>query len=423
MKIIKKFSPNEKDLKESTAPTKLMTDFPPIYQERNPEVLVKLVADSVKESGIRLDTEAPAAAEVSLQVRRKRTASDAGSEASGAQTKKSRKDKSEASATDNSSAPIPKRKREKGEASPVNTQEKLAEAREERAKKMRAFKKKYETPGFVMTPEDAKAAQKQIEEIMAERKKEKATLKAARDEKLQSIGIDASDEYFMEKLAEVKQIADSAEQFAIKEVTKMLKKIPEASEAPESASVVEVSEASAQVIQTSSLPFIIPTHISPSNDSDLDDVPIGQRMRKLQKPSPQPQQTTLQLPLQAEQFSAAAECTEDPEDLPTSDLPQCDSPSNLFSLERHLGGEITKTPQKATKSVPKQIYLANQQPKQIPQTTPKQTSTSTPTPTQTQTQNTPQKAISEPVVETIVPESVQVTESEQIVAITVFEPL
>jgi len=27
MKIIKKFSPNEKDLKESTAPTKLMTDF------------------------------------------------------------------------------------------------------------------------------------------------------------------------------------------------------------------------------------------------------------------------------------------------------------------------------------------------------------------------------------------------------------
>jgi len=31
MKIIKKFSPNEKDLKESTAPTKLMTDFPPIY--------------------------------------------------------------------------------------------------------------------------------------------------------------------------------------------------------------------------------------------------------------------------------------------------------------------------------------------------------------------------------------------------------
>ena len=95
----------------------------------------------------------------------------------------------------------------------------------------------------------------------------------------------------------------------------MLEKIPEASEADgsvaalESASVAEVSEASAKVIQTSSLPFIIPTHVSPSNDSDLDDVPIGQRMRKLSKPFPQPKQTTPQVPLQAEQSSAAAECT------------------------------------------------------------------------------------------------------------------
>jgi len=85
MKIIKKFSPNEKDLKESTAPTKLMKDFPPIYQERNHEVLAKLVADSVKESGIIMDAEAPEVAdEVPLQVRRKRTATDVGSEATGA---------------------------------------------------------------------------------------------------------------------------------------------------------------------------------------------------------------------------------------------------------------------------------------------------------------------------------------------------
>jgi len=91
-----------------------MKDFPPIYQKRNPEVLAKLVADYAKVSGIRMDTEAPAAvAEVSLQARRKRTATDAGSEASGAQTKKFRKDKSEASNPDNTSASIPKRKRGK----------------------------------------------------------------------------------------------------------------------------------------------------------------------------------------------------------------------------------------------------------------------------------------------------------------------
>jgi len=107
----------------------------------------------------------------------------------------------------------------------------------------------------------------------------------------------------------------------------MLEKILEASEAntsevaPESATVAEASEASAKATQTSDLPFIIPTHKSPSNESNHDDIPLGQRMKKLHKPSPQPQQTTSQIPLQAEQSSVADEGTEDPEDPPTSDLP------------------------------------------------------------------------------------------------------
>jgi len=223
----------------------------PIYQERNSEALVKLVADYAKDSGIRIDIEAPAAAaQAPLQVRRKRPATDAGSEASGAQTKKSRKDTSDASASDICSAPTPKRKRRR-EASTVNTQEKLEESRKRRAKEMSDYRKKYETPDFVMTHEVAREAQKQIERILAERRKEKAAIKAARDEKLQSIGIDASDDYFMEKLAEVRQIAGSVEKQVVKEAAEMLEKIPEASEAngsfvaPESTSVAEVSEASA----------------------------------------------------------------------------------------------------------------------------------------------------------------------------------
>ena len=88
-----------------------------------------------------------------------------------------------------------------------------------------------------------------------------------------------------------------------------------------------------------------------------------------------------------------------------------------------MGGEITKTPQKATKSVPKKIDLVNQQqPKPTHQTTPKQTSTSTPTQISTPTQTSLQMAIPEPVVETVVPESAQVTESEPTVTITVSEP-
>jgi len=339
MKIIKKFSPNEKDLKESTAPTKLMKDFPPIYQERNSEVLAKLVADSVKESGISLDTETPAAAEVPLQVKRKRTASDASSEASGAQAKKSRKDKSEALATNNNSAPIPKRKRGKGEssivkdaASEADAMDWDAEAEEESAKKKQSSVTQIESPMFVMTPAMARMTKECADTMIAEKKQKKADYLTAREEKLQSLGLEDCDKYFVQKIVEVRQIAGSVDQQDVVEAQEMLELIPEASEvdgfvaAPESASVAEVSEASAKVIQTSSLPFIIPTHISPLNDSDLDDIRIGQRMRKLQKPSPKPQQTTPQLPLQAEQSSAVAKCTEDPEDPPTSDLPQCDSP-------------------------------------------------------------------------------------------------
>ena len=199
---------------------------------------------------------------------------------------------------------------------------------------MRDFKKKYETSDFVMTPEDAREAQKQIEKMLAERKIEQAAIEAARDEKLQSIGIDASDDYFLEKLAEVRQLAGSVQKQVVEEAAELLEQIPEASVAvtsvvaSESASIASVLEALVQV--NSNLPLIIPSPVSLSNDSNIDDVPIGQRMRKMFKPSPQPQQTTPQLPLQAEQSSAAAECIEDPEDPPTSDLPQCDSPSNLF---------------------------------------------------------------------------------------------
>jgi len=277
MKIIKKFSPNEKDLKESTAPTKLMTDFPPILQERNSEALAKLVAEYAKVSRIRLDTDVPAAAatEAPLQVRGKRTISEAGSEASGGQTKKAKGDKSDALNFTVSSA---SKKRTRVDSSSLVNQEKLAKAREERAKKLKSIHQKCELSKVQLTPELAKEASEEAKRLLAARKKEKAALKAARDAKLQTIGIDGSDDFYMEKLAEVKQIAESVEEFAVTEAVEMLEKIPEvdASEAAlESASVAEASEAAAKVIQTSDSPSIIPTPISPSNESDQDDIPIS----------------------------------------------------------------------------------------------------------------------------------------------------
>jgi len=138
--------------------------------------------------------------------------------------------------------------------------------------------------------------------------------------------------------------------------------------------------------------------------------------------------------------------------VPASEQVAASEPSAAATVPKHT---VTKTPEKATKSVSQQIDLVNQpepvaetvvpepvqvtdseqtvtvtvsepnqqQPKQPHQPSPKQTTISTPTPTQPENQNSPQKAIPEPVVQTVVSESVPVTESEQTVAITVSEPI
>ena len=91
----------------------------------------------------------------------------------------------------------------------------------------------------------------------------------------------------------------------------MLEKIPEASEAVAS----EAAPGSATLEnQTSAVPSSNPT--LSSSDSDLDDVPIGQRIKSLQKHSSKSQQTTQQTTLQEEQTSAAAEGSDDPEEPP-----------------------------------------------------------------------------------------------------------
>jgi len=368
MKIIRKFSPNEKDLKESAVQTELMRDFPPISKEENPEVLAELIAAYAKESGgIILDDDTPNIPdEAPLRVRGKRAKTDDGSEAASARTKKQMKDKSEATNLDSMHAPAPKRKRDKGESSMIKDAAILAyeenwdaEAEEPRAKKTRLTRDEIFSPMFIMTPEMSKRVDEHTKKLLEEQKKKKEEYLAAREERLKSIGLEGCDEFYVQKLAEVKKIADTVELETVKEAKEMLEQIQGTSEvgaseavpksaAPESATVVEASEASAKMIQISDSPTIIPPPLSPSNDSDHDEMPLGQRMKML----PKPQQTTKQTPLQEGQSSAAAEGSEDPEEPNTSDLPHCDSPSNLFSLERHLDGEITKTPQKATKSVP-----------------------------------------------------------------------
>ena len=201
MKIIKKISPNEKDLKESAVQTELMKDFPPFYKERNPEVLAELIAAYVKESrGIILDETPDVADEAPLRVRGKRAKSVEGSEAAGVQTKKSKKDKSEASnPTDSILASAPKRKRGKGESSLTEDVE-----AESRTKKKQSTDKQYESPMFVMTPEMVKHADEKAKKMIADKKQQKIDYLAARDAKLKSFGLENCDEYYVQKIAEVK---------------------------------------------------------------------------------------------------------------------------------------------------------------------------------------------------------------------------
>jgi len=105
--------------------------------------------------------------------------------------------------------------------------------------------------------------------------------------------------------------------------------------------------------------------------------------------------------------------------VPASEQVAASEPSDAATVLKHT---YTKTTEKATKSVSQQIDLVNQ-PKQSRQPSPKQTTISTTTPTQPEKQNSRQKAIPEPVVETVVSESVPATESEQSVAIIVSEPI
>ena len=475
MKIIRKFSPSEKDLKESAVQTELMRDFPSIYKEDNPEVLAELIAAYAKESGgIILDDDTPDIPDdTPLRVRGKRAKTDGDSEAAVAQAKKQKVAESEATNYESVPALAPKRKRGKGESSITKEKARLAleemGAEEQRPKKVKSTAAPKAapiiSPMFIMTPEMVKEADEHAAKLKEEMKEKKEQHLAQREEELKSLGLEDCDAYYKEKLAEVKAIAGAVEQETLKDVQEMLEKIQESSEAgasegipesaaPESAAEPDQSEASGKIIQISDSP-ILSSPLSPLNDSDHDDMPLGQRIYLLPKPSQKPKPfepvypTILQSIWEMSQkrvdicnrlpadhpfqppvveplnmiavdthttTSTESPIRNNPKPSQSSDLPHCESPLNLFSLERHLGGELMETPQKATKSAPEKTDLVNQQPPKATQqihSEPSSSQTSSQTQTQTQTQMT----IPESVIEAVVEESVLVIDSEPAVSI------
>jgi len=139
-----------------------------------------------------------------------------------------------------------------------------------------------------------------------------AQYKLERDEKLKAMGLENYDQFFVEKIAEVQEIASKVEEEAMKKAKEALKETLGTSEANASGSVPKVavseavvsevvaseaaaSEAAVSEATQSAKVDQIPdpqTIISPSSstDSDLDNIPLSQKY-KLSKLSPKSKQT------------------------------------------------------------------------------------------------------------------------------------
>jgi len=253
--------------------------------------------------------------DASLRVKGKRTKVDTDFEDPDAKAKKHKVAKSEATnydsgkvakskATnyDSGSASTPKRKKGKGDSSITAEAAKLAleemDAEEQMASKKKPGGVDFVCPMFEMTLEMAQRANEHADKLTANKNKKDAQYIAERDAKLKAVGLGDCDKFYVDKLAEVKAIADEVEQEAMKEAQEILKKTQGTSEAgasgpvPESAaSEAERSEGPLSAKETQIPDPPINTSPSSSTDSDLDNIPLSQKYN-LPKPSPKPKPNT-----------------------------------------------------------------------------------------------------------------------------------
>jgi len=140
------------------------------------------------------------------------------------------------------------RKRGKGESSITSEAAKLAleemdaEEQKLRPKKVQLTGVEIVSPMFVLTPEIARRADEHAAKLAEEKKKKKKKKEqyiVQREEKLKSLRLDNCDDFYVQKLAEVKAIAGEVEQEAVKEVQEMLEKIQETSGAGASEAIPE----------------------------------------------------------------------------------------------------------------------------------------------------------------------------------------
>jgi len=293
MKAMQIILTDEKDLKESEAPSQTIRDFPSILKEDSPEALTAYLAAFAKESA-----NATKKAEVAM-------------------ARKQKTPKSEA--TNSGVVAAPKRKR--GKADSHITLEAAQRAWEEieadeaagivRPPKRQAGEE-IVCPMFEMTPELAKKCDEYYENLKNEKKRMKAQCRIDRDKALAAMGIEHDDQHLIEKVIEVQTLPRKLEEGAVKGAKKVLVEAQGTSVADASGSVPQVAgseaagseavalEAAAseaavsEATQSAQVNQIPVPQTSPSSssstDSDLDDIPLSHKYN-LTKPFPKAKRT------------------------------------------------------------------------------------------------------------------------------------
>jgi len=298
------------------------------------------------------------------------------------------------------------------------------EAEEHKPGKKKEVVKQIVSPMFVMTPALARMAKEYADEMIANKKEWKAQYKLERDEKLKALGLENCDEYYVQKLAEVKAIAGEIEEDVVNEA-QMVLEFQGTSEAGASGSV-PIAAASESISEddnsdkVTQIPKpVIPISPSSSSSTDSDDKTIDTLRKTTPKglsSSTKPHKKPVKHVTPKKSIGARVGSSSS---IPTENT------SLIDDLENHYKGELPGvTLHKATKSTSKKVGLVKQQkstrlqPLQEVQSSAAVENTKDPEePSFSDLPNheittTQQKTIPESADKTVVEESVQVTESE-----------
>ncbi|XP_024641752.1 uncharacterized protein DDB_G0284459-like [Medicago truncatula] len=396
-----------------------MTDFPPISKEDNHEVLYHFISAHFKNtSEIIIYASIPdKMGGAPLKVKGKRTKISEKEDAPAPKPKRTKVSKTEAStASDTGSAlreEVIQKKRTKGDRDLQKTVKEGAEEwmneEEEEEPKKKKTKQPLEivSPMMVATRALARMAKDYADNAIAEKKQLAEQYKLERDERLKAAGIVETNPLSDEKAAEILALSTEVKEQTVKEATGLLQEAltrgKGTSEAAASESASEAVRSEALLSGNSSdpkahiniqIPCSSPSSSS-SSSTDSDDITLSQRYKKplpkskTTKTSNQPQKSSFGPSNIDERTISLSErrievCKKLPADhplqppviqalnviypeqsssqTPSSDIPEPSSPSTLFSLEKHLGGEMSVTPQKASKTVPEKTVVENQQP-------------------------------------------------------------